>query len=445
MLVGHAKEGDYYHSEKGNFLYTGTKKEHWQNPEYWEALGGKCGGKLSKKYQSVYNEHKNKSFPTQITCSYGGGQVIFNSKKELKEYYEELSRIEKGGKQSAMDRLRILREKYSTEILKQPYDKLSPMQKEAVDRAVDRIIDVVSLRKRIKALAKFKAPAFQEEKRMLEAELAAKGGKRETKLVLSDSWKFQKLYEKGYSLNYIAKKMRIRPEHANYLLWEDQKYSGKGGKRYRVWVTPEGESKAIRTNKTFKDKKEAETWANIETAAGMGENYEVRGGKSASLPKSVVLAEIRKMKRELALGEMESTGDRRHKALIKQQKKEIKELEDYLQFGGKYPTSKKYPHYIIIQDEYKGKITIADTKSGRVFDITKKELKKYKPVLIGGKIKAGDRIVTKHLFVPKYHKVAKVEGDYVFTEPITYLSERKSDLAVEHQSIFLKKDVKVVK
>jgi apolipoprotein D and lipocalin family protein len=58
--------------------------------------------------------------------------------------------------------------------------------------------------------------------------------------------------------------------------------SAKGIKRpqrFRIFVKPEGETKAKPLNIFFKDKKKAETWAGIETIAGMGETYEVKGGK----------------------------------------------------------------------------------------------------------------------------------------------------------------------
>jgi hypothetical protein len=63
--------------------------------------------------------------------------------------------------------------------------------------------------------------------------------------------------------------------------------SAKGVKqpqRFRVWVTPEGSEKQIRTNKTFKDKKEADNFAYVETLAGMGEVYNVKGGKDKFNP-----------------------------------------------------------------------------------------------------------------------------------------------------------------
>jgi hypothetical protein len=58
--------------------------------------------------------------------------------------------------------------------------------------------------------------------------------------------------------------------------------SAKGIKRpqrFRIFVRPEGENKSKPLNIFFKDRKKAETWAGIETAAGMGEVYNVRGGK----------------------------------------------------------------------------------------------------------------------------------------------------------------------
>lgn len=58
--------------------------------------------------------------------------------------------------------------------------------------------------------------------------------------------------------------------------------SSKGIKqpqRFKIFVRPEGEDRLRPTKVWFKDRKKAENFANIETAAGMGEQYFVKGGK----------------------------------------------------------------------------------------------------------------------------------------------------------------------
>jgi hypothetical protein len=46
--------------------------------------------------------------------------------------------------------------------------------------------------------------------------------------------------------------------------------------RYRIFIRPEGEQRYIPTNKVFSNKLKATTYANIETVAGMGEDYSVK-------------------------------------------------------------------------------------------------------------------------------------------------------------------------
>lgn len=52
--------------------------------------------------------------------------------------------------------------------------------------------------------------------------------------------------------------------------------AGKGQVRYQIWVRPEGEEFYKPTSIVYKSKIKATTFANIETVAGMGEDYEVR-------------------------------------------------------------------------------------------------------------------------------------------------------------------------
>jgi len=46
--------------------------------------------------------------------------------------------------------------------------------------------------------------------------------------------------------------------------------------KYRIFVKPEGKINYIPTTKFFNDKKKAWTFANIESVAGMGEDYTVK-------------------------------------------------------------------------------------------------------------------------------------------------------------------------
>jgi hypothetical protein len=39
MLVGHSKEGDYYTSPSGEWLYTGHTKKDFKNSKFWKWLG----------------------------------------------------------------------------------------------------------------------------------------------------------------------------------------------------------------------------------------------------------------------------------------------------------------------------------------------------------------------------------------------------------------------
>ena len=49
-----------------------------------------------------------------------------------------------------------------------------------------------------------------------------------------------------------------------------------GRNNYRIFVRPEGGKKLIPTQESFDDEKEAETFAGVETIAGMGETYIVK-------------------------------------------------------------------------------------------------------------------------------------------------------------------------
>ena len=50
-------------------------------------------------------------------------------------------------------------------------------------------------------------------------------------------------------------------------------------RRYSIYVKPEGERKWRYTGKTFKKKINAQTYANLEEVAGVGESYSVRHSK----------------------------------------------------------------------------------------------------------------------------------------------------------------------
>jgi hypothetical protein len=50
-------------------------------------------------------------------------------------------------------------------------------------------------------------------------------------------------------------------------------------RRYSVYVSPEGENDWHYTGSSFKRKKHADTYAGIESIAGMGEHYTVRRSK----------------------------------------------------------------------------------------------------------------------------------------------------------------------
>lgn len=52
--------------------------------------------------------------------------------------------------------------------------------------------------------------------------------------------------------------------------------------KYRIFVKPEGKINYIPTTEFFNDKKKAWTFANIETVAGMGEDYIVKKVKKLS-------------------------------------------------------------------------------------------------------------------------------------------------------------------
>jgi hypothetical protein len=49
--------------------------------------------------------------------------------------------------------------------------------------------------------------------------------------------------------------------------------------RYKILVRGDGEDEYRYAGRTFKDKKKAHTFANLETVAGMGEEYIVREEK----------------------------------------------------------------------------------------------------------------------------------------------------------------------
>ena len=51
---------------------------------------------------------------------------------------------------------------------------------------------------------------------------------------------------------------------------------------YRIWVKPDGEEFYEPTPIVFRNKVRATTFANIETTAGMGEDYEVRISRTKS-------------------------------------------------------------------------------------------------------------------------------------------------------------------
>jgi hypothetical protein len=117
MLVGHAKEGDYYNSEKGNFLYTGTKKEDWENPKCWKSLGGKLLGIERLNAMGWVNE-LNKigkeidDYVDDIQKDKEGGQQLKSMKEALKRKEEEFDALlknlrrytnKKGGKSPKYD------------------------------------------------------------------------------------------------------------------------------------------------------------------------------------------------------------------------------------------------------------------------------------------------------------------------------------------------------
>ena len=65
-----------------------------------------------------------------------------------------------------------------------------------------------------------------------------------------------------------------------------KKKARKYRKPYSVYVYPEGSNKGYYTGSSFKSKKSASTFANIETVAGMGETYRVKDNRKRTNKKS---------------------------------------------------------------------------------------------------------------------------------------------------------------
>jgi hypothetical protein len=102
---------------------------------------------------------------------------------------------------------------------------------------------------------------------------------------------------------------------------------GRRKKRYMVYVRPEGEEKYRATGETFKKRIDAETFAGVESVAGMGEGY--------------IVKEVQPRKQKILAGEGSVRADRKYMRYLFKHGAIRKNEQDY--YSGK-SKSGRWPH-----------------------------------------------------------------------------------------------------